>query len=69
MKNKSMLIRCFGNYFNHGVHVNPHPAKIQKGGEDAYAISKNNRVITVADGVGGWSDAGIDPAKYSRELC
>jgi len=23
----------------------------------------------VADGVGGWNEVGIDPAKYSKELC
>lgn len=26
-------------------------------------------ILAVADGVGGWNDVGIDPAKYSRELC
>lgn len=26
-------------------------------------------IIAIADGVGGWNDVGIDPAKYSRELC
>ena len=27
------------------------------------------RLLAVADGVGGWNDHGVDPAKYSRELC
>jgi protein phosphatase PTC7 len=58
-----------GNYFYSGVHVNPHPNKIQKGGEDAYGISENNRLLTMADGVGGWAESGVDPALYSRELC
>ena len=38
-----------------------------KGGEDAASISAN--VVAVADGVGGWAESGIDPAKYSRQLC
>jgi protein phosphatase PTC7 len=25
--------------------------------------------LAVADGVGGWNNRGIDPSKYSRELC
>jgi protein phosphatase PTC7 len=33
--------------------VIPHPEKKDKGGEDAYYVS--DRVIAVADGVGGWS--------------
>ena len=49
--------------------MNPHPSKIHKGGEDAYGISKNNRLLTMTDGVGGWAENGIDPALYSRELC
>ena len=30
---------------------------------------KKKRLLAVADGVGGWNDHGIDPAKYSKELC
>ncbi len=29
----------------------------------------NNRIIAVADGVGGWKDYGVDPSKFSKELC
>lgn len=47
----------------------PHPAKAHKGGEDAYSISEDNTLLTVADGVGGWAEQGVDPAKYSRALC
>lgn len=50
-----------------GVFLNPHPAKVAKGGEDAASITQN--VIAIADGVGGWADSGVDPAKFSRELC
>ena len=41
--------------------------KRDKGGEDAAAVTSN--VIAVADGVGGWAESGIDPAKFSRLLC
>jgi len=45
----------------------PHPEKLAKGGEDALYASR--QVMAVADGVGGWTEMGIDPAKYSRKLC
>ena len=25
--------------------------------------------MAVADGVGGWNEVGVDPAKFSKELC
>ena len=40
-RNKAFC-RSFSNYFHSGVHVNPHPAKVHKGGEDAFAITKDN---------------------------
>ena len=45
----------------------PHPEKAYKGGEDA--LYANNEILSVADGVGGWADQGIDPANFSRKLC
>jgi protein phosphatase PTC7 len=51
-----------------GVASIPHPAKVHKGGEDAYFLSTDMKVIGVADGVGGWGDIGVDPALYSRSL-
>ena len=45
----------------------PHPTKVLKGGEDASTVTKS--FIALADGVGGWADSGIDPAKYSKALC
>jgi len=32
---------------------------------------KNNEisVLSVADGVGGWADVGVDPGLYSKRLC
>ncbi|ESS30386.1 putative protein phosphatase 2C [Toxoplasma gondii GAB2-2007-GAL-DOM2] len=44
----------------------PHPAKKEKGGEDAAACS--DRFLVVADGVGGWESSGIDAGLYAREL-
>ncbi len=35
----------------------PHPDKVYKGGEDA--ISENQSLLAVADGVGGWADVYI----------
>lgn len=51
-----------------GVSIVPHPAKVNKGGEDAYFISDDMKTIGVADGVGGWGDIGVDPALYARML-
>lgn len=51
-----------------GISSIPHPAKVAKGGEDAYFLSTDMKVIGVADGVGGWGDIGVDPALYSRSL-
>lgn len=44
----------------------PHPEKAHKGGEDASFFSAS--LLTVADGVGGWADQGVDPALYSRSI-
>jgi len=55
------------NYeFNFGTENIPHPAKIEKGGEDAYY--GNKYVLCVADGVGSWASEGVDAGKYSRKL-
>jgi len=40
---------------------------VNKGGEDAYFI--NHNTLSVADGVGGWAEQGVDPAIYSKKLC
>ena len=50
-----------------GAAVIPHPAKVAKGGEDAYFVSEGGRVAGVADGVSGWADE-VDPQEYPREL-
>ncbi|XP_022775285.1 probable protein phosphatase 2C 55 isoform X2 [Durio zibethinus] len=46
----------------------PHPAKKEKGGEDAHFICANEQAIGVADGVGGWADVGINAGEFAREL-
>jgi protein phosphatase PTC7 len=51
---------------NSGFIVIPHPDKVEKGGEDAVLVK--DRLIAVADGVGGWSDIGVDAGKYSKQL-
>jgi protein phosphatase PTC7 len=51
-----------------GISCIPHPAKVAKGGEDAYFISNDMKIVGVADGVGGWGDIGVDPALYSKSL-
>ena len=47
--------------------MNPHQMKKHKGGEDAAAYTE--RMLCVADGVGGWAESGVDPANYSTQLC
>jgi protein phosphatase PTC7 len=56
-----------GLIFNFGVTSLPHREKRAKGGEDASCASKE--ILSVADGVGGWSEYGIDPSLYSNNLC
>jgi protein phosphatase PTC7 len=46
----------------------PHPAKADRGGEDAYFVCPRGLCMGVADGVGGWAEVGVDPGLYSREL-
>ncbi len=53
--------------FNIGLVKLPHQSKRKTGGEDA--LSYHDGMICVADGVGGWNEMGIDPSKYSNELC
>ncbi|KAJ7966731.1 putative Protein phosphatase 2c [Quillaja saponaria] len=46
----------------------PHPDKEETGGEDAHFICLDEQALGVADGVGGWSDLGVNAGLYSREL-
>jgi len=51
-----------------GTHMVPHPEKAYRGGEDALFVSTDFNSTGVADGVGGWSNQGIDPGLFSRQL-
>lgn len=53
--------------FNFGSFMIPHPDKAYKGGEDAVFVS--DKILSVADGVGGWAELGVDPSLYSKLLC
>jgi len=55
------------NFFNFAKHLIPHPEKRHKGGEDACFV--NDKLLSVADGVGGWAEHGVDPGLYSKALC
>lgn len=46
----------------------PHPEKVSKGGEDASFVSDDGRALGVFDGVGAWSEMGVDPGIYSKSL-
>ena len=56
-------------FFHVGVMNNPKYDKRFKGGEDALAVSNDQRLIMVADGVGGWTKKDVDPGKFSKFLC
>jgi protein phosphatase PTC7 len=53
-------------FFRQSAHMIPHYEKRHKGGEDAYV--SNERLLVVADGVGGWAEVGIDPGLFSKQL-
>jgi len=63
---KSMLQKS--NVLHTGICMIPHIEKRDKGGEDAYLVTKDSACIAVADGVGGWNKKGVDPALFSNEL-
>ena len=47
---------------------NPKYDKRYKGGEDSYVMSKNKRLVGVADGVGGWGEVEVCSGKFSKYL-
>ncbi len=53
--------------FVHATAFLPHPDK-DENGEDAFFAAPDDRVVGVADGVGGWVELGIDAGAFSREL-
>ena len=58
-------------YFRGAAAMIPHPAKQEKGGEDAYFIhnGEGSSTLGIADGVGGWASQGVDAGIYARQLC
>jgi protein phosphatase PTC7 len=52
--------------FVHKTVIIPHDQKKHRGGEDAAATT--DRLLVVADGVGGWAKRGVNPGLYSRLL-
>mmetsp|Transcript_55045 Transcript_55045/g.128776 ORF Transcript_55045/g.128776 Transcript_55045/m.128776 type:complete len:355 (+) Transcript_55045:175-1239(+) len=44
----------------------PHPDKVQRGGEDSYFACSQTGCFGIADGVGGWSETGLDPGAFAR---
>ena len=53
-------------YFSYGSSNLPHFNKRDKGGEDAWVAKE--KLLVVADGVGGWEAHGIDSGLFSKEL-
>lgn len=54
-----------GFKFLTAVGSKPHPEKGNEG-EDAFFVSGDGKTLGIADGVGGWSDLGVDAGEYSR---
>lgn len=53
-------------FFRRAVAWRPHRAKVETGGEDAFLAT--DFVLGVADGVGYWTDKGVNPGAYSEGL-
>ena len=64
-------------HFNPYNHVQPkrHRAKWKRpdSGQDAFFISRigdsNAIALGIADGVGGWTESGVDPADFAHHFC
>jgi protein phosphatase PTC7 len=62
-------VRRRGLRLRFGAKNIPHPNKAHYGGEDAFFVSDAGAGLAgIADGVGGWQEAGVNPADYSRKL-
>ena len=55
-----------GCFFQSKTVIIPHDDKKFRGGEDS--ADSSDYVLTVADGVGGWAEQGINPGLFSTEL-
>jgi protein phosphatase PTC7 len=63
---KKLIKQPIKGYFLHKAVIIPHDDKIGKGGEDEAKACES--LLVVADGVGGWTELGINPAYYTRDL-
>ena len=57
-----------------GSNINEKRKGRPESGQDAYFVSRvgkdsNVTAFAIADGVGGWTDHGVDPADFSHGLC
>ena len=50
------------------MHNNPKYEKRFKDGEDSYIVAPSQKMIGVADGVGGWGEVDICSGKCSKYL-
>jgi len=55
-----------GAFFQSKTVIIPHDDKLHRGGEDA--ADSTDQVLTVADGVGGWINKGVNPGIFSAKL-
>ena len=55
-------------YFRYASKYSPKFEKRFKNGEDSHVISDDQKLIMVADGVGGWGDLDVDPGLFSKYL-
>lgn len=46
----------------------PSGKKVKTGGGDTFFIYHSEKIVGMADGVGGWADVGVEAGKYAREL-
>ncbi len=69
---RTLSLRSVQSRFNSSLRLRSfalsvaHPQKEE--GEDAYFIANTKTSAGVADGVGGWSEFGIDSGAFAREL-
>eukprot|EP00927_Polykrikos_kofoidii_P061015 TRINITY_DN55904_c0_g1_i1.p1 TRINITY_DN55904_c0_g1~~TRINITY_DN55904_c0_g1_i1.p1 ORF type:complete len:369 (-),score=46.77 TRINITY_DN55904_c0_g1_i1:121-1227(-) len=76
------ILRCFSDFLRStandgngpGLRLTfagaclPHPDKAKRGGEDGYFACPRTQSFGVADGVGGWIEAGVDPGEFARGI-
>ncbi|KEF59485.1 uncharacterized protein A1O9_04329 [Exophiala aquamarina CBS 119918] len=60
--------------FQHGSTIDEKRSKRPDSGQDAYFASRVGKdsdvtAFAIADGVGGWTEHGVDPADFSHGLC